>query len=99
MFPPDVIYVFNFADKKQRCFAHTQYYTAVFVICKYDFTDNPANFWLFRAFFIHILQKAFLFTQIPAWDLANLLANKDALCYYYKVEIFYHPKSRRSAFR
>jgi len=61
MFPPDVIYVFNFADKKQRCFAHTQYYTAVFVICKYDFIDNPANFWLFRAFFIHNFAKSISF--------------------------------------
>ena len=32
-------------------------------------------------------------------SLANLLAKKDALCYYYKVEFLSHPKRSRSALR
>ena len=57
MCPPEMIYVIIFANKKQRCDTHTVYYTAVFVICKYDFLDNPVIFCLFCAFFCTVSKK------------------------------------------
>ena len=94
-----MIYVIIFANKKQRCDTHTVYYTAVFVICKYDFIDNPVIFCLFCAFFCKVSKKYSVFRRFPVKDLPNRLAKNDALCYYYKVEFLSHPKRSRSALR
>ena len=94
-----MIYVIIFANKKQRCDTHTVYYTAVFVICKYDFLDNPVIFCLFCAFFCTVSKKYPVFRRFAVKDLPNRLAKKDALCYYYKVEFLSHPKRSRSALR
>ena len=76
-----MIYVIIFCiQKKQRCNTHTVYYTAVFVICKYDFLDNPVNFCLFCAFFSTISKKYSLFRRFTVKDFPNCLAKKDALC-------------------